>query len=66
MTQILKKGDSYYEFVVSVARKARKIADEAEEQHLPLEEKPVTVALQMFADGTEKLPEHHDKGQAGQ
>lgn len=56
MTHILKKGDSYYEFVVAVARKARQIADEAEEQGIPLEGKPVTLALELFAEGSEKLP----------
>lgn len=55
MSQILKKGDSYYEFVVAVARKAREIANEAEEKHLPLEDKPVTLAVEMFAAGQEKI-----------
>ena len=30
MTQILKPGESYYKFVVAVAKKAREIAAEAE------------------------------------
>ena len=42
MSQILKPGESYYEFVVAVARKAREIASKAEAQHEALEEKPVT------------------------
>ena len=33
MSQILKPGESYYEFVVAVARKAREIASKAEAQH---------------------------------
>ena len=56
---LLKKGDNYYEFVVAVARKARKIADEAEAEKVPLEGKPVTLALEMFADGTEKFVSEH-------
>lgn len=55
MTQILKPGESYYEFVVAVARKAREIASDAEEDDICLEEKPVTMAVQLFASGEEKL-----------
>lgn len=55
MSQILKPGESYYEFVVAVARKAREIASRAEAQHEALEEKPVTMAVQLFASGEEKL-----------
>ena len=38
MTQILKPGESYYKFVVAVAKKAREISAEAEENHIALEE----------------------------
>jgi len=55
MSQILKPGESYYEFVVAVARKARDIASKAEAQHEPLEEKPVTLAVNLFASGAAKL-----------
>lgn len=55
MSHILKPGESYYEFVVAVARKAREIAAEAEDQHIPLEGKPVSLALEMFASGECKL-----------
>lgn len=55
MTQILKPGESYYEFVVAVAKKARDIAAKAEEDHVMLDTKPVTMAVNMFASGEEKL-----------
>lgn len=55
MSQILKPGESYYKFVVAVAKKAREIAQEAEENHVPLEEKPVSLALDLFANGSNKL-----------
>lgn len=55
MSQILKPEESYYEFVVAVARKAREIAATAEENHEMLAEKPVTMAVQMFASGEQKL-----------
>ena len=55
MSQILNPGESYYEFVVAVARKARDIAARAEIRHEALEEKPVTMAVNLFASGEEKL-----------
>ena len=55
MSQILNPGESYYEFVVAVARKARDIAARAEIRHETLEEKPVTMAVDLFASGVEKL-----------
>lgn len=57
MSQILKPGESYYEFVIAVARKARELAAHAEESHELLTEKPVTTAVLMFASGEEKLSE---------
>ncbi|MEG0541790.1 MAG: DNA-directed RNA polymerase subunit omega [Angelakisella sp.] len=61
MSQILKPGESYYEFVIAVARKAREIAADAEENHEMLDEKPVTTAVQLFASGEEKLSEQNIK-----
>lgn len=55
MSQILNPGESYYEFVVAVARKARDISTRAEIRHEALEEKPVTMAVNLFASGVEKL-----------
>jgi hypothetical protein len=70
MSDILKPGESYYEFVVAVAREARKIADEERailesdkdstlsrpEKELALKaDKPVTVAVQKFFTGELKL-----------
>ena len=55
MSQILKPGESYYEFVVAVAKKAREIAADAEENGVTLDEKTVTMAVQMFDKGELKL-----------
>jgi len=55
MSQILKPDESYYEFVVAVAHKAREIAQKAENDKITLEGKPVTMAVEMFARGQEKL-----------
>lgn len=55
MYQIINKEDSYYEFVVAVSQRARDIADQAEEEHLSLEEKPVKIAVEEFASGQCKV-----------
>ncbi len=57
MSQILKQDESYYEFVVAVANKARQISYEAEVMGTTLDNKAVTMAVQMFASGEEKLSE---------
>ena len=54
MSQILKPGESYYEFVVAVAQKAREIADQAIKDKICLEDKSVTLAVQIFACGEHK------------
>ncbi len=55
MSQIIKKDDNYYEFVVAVAKRARDIADESEEEHVILEEKPVKLAVEELASGRSKI-----------
>ena len=55
MKDLLEKIPSRYELVNVVAHRAREIAAEAEASGEPLEEKPVTLAVQMFASGEEKL-----------
>lgn len=55
MSQIIKKDESYYRFVVAVAKRAREIAEEAEEEKIPLEEKPVKLAVEEFAAGKYKM-----------
>lgn len=51
MYQIISKKDSYYKFVVAVAKRARQIADEIEENKIVCEEKPVKMAVDEFARG---------------
>ena len=58
MYQIIDKHDSYYEFVVAVAQRARDIADSAEKGNILLEEKPVNMALQDFASGRIKVNDY--------
>jgi len=55
MYQIIGKHDNYYEFVVSIAQRARDIAEAAEASHTILTEKPVRLAVEEFATGKVKF-----------
>lgn len=58
MYQIIGKNDSYYEFVVSVALRAREIADICLEDGINLTEKPVSMAVEDFAAGKSKVVDY--------
>ena len=49
MADLLKH--SRYLLVNVIARRARQISIEAETEHIPLEDKPVTIAIHEVADG---------------
>lgn len=51
MAQLLKNIDSRYLLVNVVARRARQISIEAEQEGTALTEKPVTLAIREVADG---------------
>lgn len=51
MSDLLKNIDSRYLMVNVVARRARQISIEAEENHETLTEKPVTLAIREVAEG---------------
>lgn len=51
MSELLKHVDSRYLLVNVVARRARQISIEAEQECYALEEKPVTLAIHEVADG---------------
>ena len=51
VADLLKKVDSRYLLVNVVAKRARQIAEEAEELHEELPEKPVTMAINEVANG---------------
>lgn len=51
MSDLLKNIPSRYLLVNVVARRARKIAEEAESRGEMLEDKPVTLAIREVADG---------------
>lgn len=58
MYQIINKNDSYYEFVVSVAQRAREIADIAYDERIQLIENPVQLAVEEFASGKVKVTDY--------
>ena len=60
MSQIIKKDESNYVFVIEVAKRAREIVNEAEETGTILEEKPVKLAVEEFAAGKYKMTSHPD------
>ncbi len=51
MKELLKEVPSRYQLVNVVACRARQIANEAEEEGIPLDDKPVTIAVQEVAEG---------------
>ena len=51
MSELLKNINSRYLLVNVVAKRARQMAIDAELEHEPLEEKPVTLAIREVADG---------------
>lgn len=56
MSEILnnRTGD-YYKFVVAVAKRARELVDMAEQEGEIIDEKPVKLAVEEFADYKIKL-----------
>jgi len=59
---ILKAGQSYYSLVIGVAKRAREIAEEAEQEGRILTQKPVQLAVDEFAAGEYQLFEKEDLG----
>lgn len=58
MVQLVKDSESYYAFVVAIARRAREIATDADEQNDVLDEKPVNQAMDEFASGKIKVEDY--------
>ncbi|MDE6148503.1 MAG: DNA-directed RNA polymerase subunit omega [Ruminococcus sp.] len=57
VVQILKNNESYYSLVIAVAKRARDITDNAYENNVILNEKPVKTAVEEFALGEYRLIE---------
>lgn len=57
MKDLLNQVPSRYELVNVVACRARQIASEAEEAGIPLEDKPVSMAIREIAKGEANIGE---------
>ena len=55
MNQLLKQVPSRYMLVNVVAQRARQVASEAEVAGIPLDDKPVTIAIREVAEGKVEL-----------
>ena len=55
MNQLLKQVPSRYMLVNVVAQWARQVASEAEDAGIPLDDKPVTIAVREVAEGKVEL-----------
>ena len=51
MIEMLSPEQDCYSFVVAVAKRARELADEAEQRRETINDKPVRLAIDEFADG---------------
>ena len=51
MNELLKHIPSRYQLVNVVASRARQIVAEAEEDEIPLDDKPVSIAIREVAEG---------------
>lgn len=49
MSEMLQNDQDYYNFVVAVAKRAREIAIEADDNKVFLDKKPVKLAVEEFA-----------------
>lgn len=57
MKNLLDKVPSRYELVNVVACRAREIATQAEDAGIPLEDKPVSIAIREIANGELQIEE---------
>lgn len=57
MSELVDKVGSRYQLVNLVARRARDVSSEAEEKQIPLEKKPVSIAIDEVYTGKLSLEE---------
>lgn len=64
MSELLEQVPSRYKLVNVVAARARKIAAKADREHIMLEDKPVSIAIQEIAAGRLEEVEEPETAQA--
>lgn len=55
--EVMPSGESHYSMVLGIAKRARQIVDEADEDGEILDEKPVSIAVRELKQGKYKLIE---------
>lgn len=61
MKKLLQQVPSRYMLVNVVAQRARQVASEAEDAGIPLDDKPVTIAIREVAEGRVALTETEEE-----
>ena len=61
MKKLLEQVPSRYMLVNVVAQRARQVASEAEDAGIPLDDKPVTIAIREVAEGRVALTETEEE-----
>lgn len=56
--ELIKEYDSRYQLVLDVAKRARRISEEAEAEHQIITEKPVSLAIDQIAEAKREEAEH--------
>lgn len=61
-SELLKNKESYYSLVIAVAKRARELVDDAEVSGKIIVEKPVSIAVREFENGSYQLIEKSNIG----
>lgn len=62
INEILRDDQSYYSLVIAIAKRAREISQESEDDQIILSEKPVKIAVNEFAAGKYRIVESENIG----
>jgi len=57
VSDLMSNNESYYSLVIGIAKRARDIAQHAEDEHEILSEKPVQLALEEYSAGGYRIVE---------
>ena len=63
---LLKDGQGYYSLVVAIARRAREVSEEGEEDKVIITEKPVQLAIDELVEGKIQIVEPDDIGKTSE
>lgn len=55
VTELVKGQESVYSLVIATAKHARELAEKAEEEGVPLKEKPVTQSIRDICEGKVRI-----------